>query len=294
MDKKFKVAGIGELLWDLLPQGKVLGGAPANFAFHASQLGAEGYVISSVGDDALGNEIIRRLKACHLNLLVEKVGYPTGTVKVTLNDQGVPEYEIIRDVAWDHLKLTPEVLNLAAEADAVCFGSLAQRNEASGKVIGAFLRKARPEALRIFDINLRQSFYNLGIIEDSIALANVLKINDDEVKVVDSLLGLTTESMEKSGSRLLKKYNLQCVAVTCGINGSWLITNETHSFMETPVVDVRDTVGAGDSFTAALAMGLLNNKTIHECHALAVGLSAFVCTQAGAMPVHPGYFRDHL
>jgi fructokinase len=294
MDEKFKVVGIGEVLWDLLPGGKVLGGAPANFAFHAHQLGAEGYVVSSVGNDSPGREIIRRLNASGVNLMLGKVDYPTGTVKVTLNDLGVPEYEIIRDVAWDHIRFTPESAILAGDADAVCFGSLAQRSPDSRQAIAGLVKLVPEKALRIFDINLRQHYYSLELIEASLSLANILKINDEEVQVVAGLFGWETLGMEKSGLRLLKHFNLDVVALTCGTEGSWLFTRENRSFMETPVVDVADTVGAGDSFTAALAMGLLNRRTLAECHALAVGLSAFVCTQPGAMPVHPGYFRDHL
>lgn len=294
MEKKINVVGIGEILWDLLPQGKVLGGAPANFAYHAHQLGAEGYAISSIGKDELGEEIVKQLSGYDLNLLLEKVDYPTSTVIVKLSGNGVPEYEIIKDVAWDYLSLTPESYRLAGETDAVCFGSLAQRNSVSRKVITDFVKLVPSTALKIFDINLRQNFYSRDLLEDSLKLATVLKINDDELKIVTAMFDLKAGTDEELCRQLLVNFGLQLVALTCGTNGSYLFSESETSAMSTPIVEVKDTIGAGDSFTAGMAMGLLNNKSLKESHAVAVELSAYVCTHNGAMPEHPSYFRQLL
>jgi fructokinase len=294
MEKKYNVVGIGEILWDLLPSGKVLGGAPANFAYHAHQLGAEGFVISAIGNDSLGDEILAHLSNYDLNLKIEKVDYPTSTVIVKLSGNGVPEYEIIRDVAWDYLSLTPDSYRLAAETDAVCFGTLAQRNSVSHKVITDFVKLVPDKALKIFDINLRQSFFSKELIEESLKLANVLKINDDELKLVTGLFYWEEAPDEVLCRKLLKNYDLQLVALTCGTNGSHLFTDDEQSSLATPIVEVKDTIGAGDSFTAGMAMGLLNKKALKDCHAIAVELSAYICTHNGAMPEHPSYFKQLL
>jgi fructokinase len=294
METKYNVVGIGEILWDLLPQGKVLGGAPANFAYHAHQLGAEGFVISAIGNDELGNEIVSQLSNYDLNLYLQKVDYPTSTVIVKLSGNGVPEYEIIKDVAWDYLSLTPESYRLAGETDAVCFGSLAQRNTVSRKVICDFVKLVPSEALKIFDINLRQNFYSRELIDESLKLANVLKINDDELKLVTGLFGWKEASDEVLCRKLLDTYTLKLVALTCGTNGSHLFADKGKSSLSTPVVEVKDTIGAGDSFTAGMAMGLLAKKSLKECHSIAVELSAYVCTHNGAMPEHPSYFKQLL
>jgi fructokinase len=294
METKYKVVGIGEVLWDLLPQGKVLGGAPANFAYHAHQLGAEGYMISSIGKDELGEEIVAQLNAYDIHLLLEKVDYPTGTVIVKLNELGVPEYEIIKNVAWDYLSLSPESYHLAGETDAVCFGSLAQRNEVTKRVITDFVKLVPAKALKIFDINLRQSFYSSTVIEDSLKLANILKINDDEVRIISAMFGWKDITEEEFCKRMTGTYGLKMVALTSGAKGSFLYTENEQSFLETPVVEVKDTVGAGDSFTAGLAMAYLKNKSLKECHSIAVELSAYVCTHNGATPEHPSYFKQLL
>jgi fructokinase len=283
MNKKYKVAGIGEVLWDQLPQGNVLGGAPANVAFHAGQLGAESYIISAVGKDKLGDEIISRLKAKGINLLISRVANPTGTVKVTLDNHGVPVFEITKDVAWDYIELTNESIKIAKQLDAVCFGSLAQRNIVSYNAINKFLNLVPENALRIIDINLRQNFYNKQLIIDSLMISNILKINDDELLNVAKLFGW--EGREESLCRkLLDTYQLKLVSYTCGTRGSYLFTKDEKSFMKTPVIDVKDTIGAGDSFTASLMVSLLNGKSLRECHALAVEISAFICENEGAMP----------
>jgi fructokinase len=293
MHKKYIVAGIGEVLWDQLPQGDVLGGAPANVAYHAGQLGAESYIVSAVGKDKLGDEIISRLKTKGINLLISTVDKPTGTVKVTLDNKGVPDFVITRDVAWDYIELTYESSKLASQLDAVCFGSLAQRNSVSHNSITKFLKLLPEHALKIFDINLRQNFYNKQLINESLMISNILKINDDELLIIAKLYGWKGDA-EYLCRKLLNDYELKLLAYTCGANGSYLFSKDDQSFINTPVVKVKDTVGAGDSFTAALMVSLLNGYTLSECHSLAVDISAFLCENEGAMPEYSKELRDRI
>lgn len=283
MEQKSLVIGLGELLWDVFPDHRQMGGAPCNFAYHVSRLGIESLAISAIGKDELGEEIIQKLDGVELQYDIQKVDYPTGTVQVTLSGAGIPQYEIVYPVAWDFIGLKPEYEAIAKQAKAVCFGSLAQRGEVSRQSIRSFVGQVPDSALKIFDINLRQQFYSKALVEESLALCNVLKINDDEIKIVADMLGLSGTDEENCQS-LLKKFNLKLVALTCGTEGSYLITNEESSYLETPKVKVADTVGAGDSFTAAMVVGLLTGKSLKETHQMAVNLSAFVCTQNGAMP----------
>ncbi|GAO28477.1 carbohydrate kinase family protein [Geofilum rubicundum] len=282
-----KVVGIGEILWDVFPEGKVLGGAPANFAYHATQLGLEGYAISAVGKDDLGDQIWEALKGKPLQCMLEETAFPTGTVKVTLNGNGIPEYEICENVAWDNIPLTHEMKELAQQADAVCFGSLAQRHPVSRASIQAFVGLVSSNALKVFDINLRQSFYNQAIIVDSLKMANVLKINEEELVRVAELLEIKVAEEGLICQTLMGDYDLNIVVLTRGENGSFVFSKNETSFLETPKVEVADTVGAGDSFTGAFVAGLLNGNDIAQAHKRAVEVSAYVCTQKGAMPVLP-------
>lgn len=282
-----KVVGIGEILWDVFPEGKVLGGAPANFAYHATQLGLEGYAISAIGKDDLGEEVLEVLKGKPLQYMLEETNYPTGTVKVTLNGNGIPEYEICENVAWDNIPLTAGMKELAKQADAVCFGSLAQRHQVSRSTIQAFVGLVDTNALKIFDINLRQSFFNKAIIVDSLQMANVLKINEEELVRVAELLDITDVGERLVCQRLMDNYDLKIVVLTRGENGSFVFSKDGSSFLDTPKVKVADTVGAGDSFTGAFVAGLLNGDDIAKAHKRAVEVSAYVCTQKGAMPLLP-------
>lgn len=281
------IVGMGEALWDVLPEGKKIGGAPANFAYHVSQFGFNSRVVSAVGDDKLGNEILENFSEKNLNFMIEKVPYPTGTVQVELDAEGVPCYDIKEGVAWDNIPFTPALEELAKQTRAVCFGSLAQRSVVSRETINKFL-DAMPDdggQLRIFDINLRQSFYTKEILCNSMERCNILKINDEELVTVSRIFGYPGIDLQDKCWILLAKYNLKMLILTCGVNGSYVFTPGEISFVETPKVEVADTVGAGDSFTATFVAAILKGKKVSEAHKLAVEASAFVCTQNGAMPV---------
>lgn len=283
------IVGMGEALWDVLPEGKKIGGAPANFAYHVSQFGLPSCVVSAIGDDKLGAEIIENFNAKGLQQLIETVPYPTGTVQVEIDQAGIPQYEIKENVAWDNIPYTARLENLAQRTRAVCFGSLAQRSVVSRTTINRFL-DAMPhdnDPLVVFDVNLRQGFYNKDILCNSMKRCNILKINDEELVTVSRMFGYPGIDLQDKCWILLGKYNLKMLILTCGINGSYVFTPGNVSFQPTPLVEVADTVGAGDSFTAALISSILKGKTVPEAHKRAVETSAFVCTQQGAMPLLP-------
>lgn len=283
------VVGMGEALWDVLPEGKKIGGAPANFAYHVSQFGLPSCVVSAVGDDALGKEIVENFTSKGLNQLIAEVPYPTGTVQVEIDQAGVPQYEIKENVAWDNIPFTSSLERLAEKTRAVCFGSLAQRNAVSRNTINRFL-DAMPQtedSLVVFDINLRQGFYDKETLCESMKRCNILKINDEELVAVSRMFGYPGIDFQDKCWILLGKYNLKMLILTCGINGSYVFTPGNVSFQPTPEVEVADTVGAGDSFTAAFISSILKGKSVQEAHSSAVQTSAYVCTQKGAMPVLP-------
>jgi fructokinase len=283
------VVGLGEVLWDCLPQGRKLGGAPANFAYHVSQFGFESCVISAIGDDDLGHEILDNFNEKGLHYNIPHVAFPTGTVQVSLNKKGIPEYDICTNVAWDNIPFTDAVKQIAQNTHAVCFGSLAQRNEVSRSTIYAFLDAMphTPDSLRVFDINLRQQFYSAEIIKASLERCNVLKINDEELLILRDMFGYQMDT-DATCQEILKTYNLRMLILTCGTEGSYVYNADgSWSFLPTPIVEVADTVGAGDSFTAAFVASILQGKTMQEAHKVAVEASAFVCTQHGAMPILP-------
>jgi fructokinase len=289
------VVGMGEALWDVLPEGKKIGGAPANFAYHVSQFGLNSRVVSAVGDDKLGMEILDNFREKKLNAMVEIVPYPTGTVQVELDDEGVPCYDIKEGVAWDNIPYTPALEDLAKHTKAVCFGSLAQRSVVSRETINRFLDAMSTEnTLKIFDINLRQGFYTKEILCNSFRKCNVLKINDEELVTVSRMFGYPGIDLQDKCWILLAKYNLKMLILTCGVNGSYVFTPGNVSFVETPKVEVADTVGAGDSFTAAFVASILSGLSIGEAHKLAVETSAYVCTQNGAMPVLPESLKERV
>lgn len=286
------VVGLGEALWDMLPAGRQIGGAPANFAYHAGQFGHRAYAVSAVGRDELGQELISKFEEAKLNMVIPQVDYPTGTVGITLNESGIPQYEIREDVAWDNIPVSEELLALAQDTSAVCFGSLAQRNIVSRRTIQRFL-EAMPDnrqTFKIFDVNLRQNYYDREVIGTSLEYCNILKLNDEELPIIVQLLGVEGCGDEEKCRCLMKKYSLDILILTQGSRGSYIFTEDETSFIETPKVEVADTVGAGDAFTGAFVGSLLNGKSVREAHITAVRVSAYVCTQHGAMPEIPESF----
>ena len=283
------IVGLGEALWDVLPEGKKLGGAPANFAYHVKQFGFNSMAVSAVGNDKLGEETLAALNEKGLDYIMAQVPYPTGTVQVTLDEDGIPTYDIRENVAWDNIPFTPEIEDLARNCRAVCFGSLAQRNVVSRETIYKFLNTmpTGDGRLRIFDINLRQNFYTKEIIAESLYRCNILKINDEELVAIGRMFGYPGLDMRDKCWLLLGKCNLDMLVLTCGTNGSYVFTPGNVSFQETPLVEVADTVGAGDSFTGAFCSAILKGMSVADAHKLAVKVSAYVCTQSGAMPELP-------
>lgn len=281
------VVGLGEALWDVLPEGRKLGGAPANFAYHAGQFGIETLAVSALGKDSLGDETCDELNKKGLRHVMPRVDYPTGTVQVTLDKAGVPAYDIKEGVAWDNIPFTSEIEEIAHNCRAVCFGSLAQRNKVSRDTIRKFIKATPKNCMRIFDINMRQNFYTKEVIQESLRMCNVLKINDEELVTIGRMFGYPGLDMSNKCWLLLGKYNLDVLVLTCGINGSYVFTRGEMSFQTTPKVKVADTVGAGDSFTGSFCAALISGMPIAEAHKLAVEVSAYVCTQNGAMPELP-------
>lgn len=282
-----KIVGLGEILWDMLPEGKKLGGAPSNFAYHAGQFGFPSLAVSAIGQDSLASETIEALKEKRLDFLLATVPYPTGTVQVTLDNNGVPTYDIKENVAWDNIPFTDQMKAVARNCRAVCFGSLAQRNAVSRNTIRQFLSSAPDDCLKIFDINMRQNFYTKEVLQESITACDILKINDEELVQLGRMLGCAGLDVSHMCRHIIGRYNLDMLVLTCGTDGSYVFTPGEMSFQPTPKVDVADTVGAGDSFTGAFCAAILSGAPAEEAHRLAVRVSAFVCTQPGAMPELP-------
>ena len=281
--------GIGEVLWDIFPDKRTIGGAPANFVYHAAQFGLDSYIVSAVGNDALGNETENILKDKGLKSYIPHIDYPTGAVTISLDEYGVPKYDFQEQAAWDNIPFTGELERLAKHTSLVCFGSLAQRHVKSRDTICQFLKTVpdTDKTFKVFDINLRQSFYNKDLIHESLTLCNILKINDEELTIMSSFFDNDSVNSKEQCLALLERYNLKMVILTCGINGSYIITPESVSFRETPQVKIGDTVGAGDSFTATFCSALFYGKNISKAHELAVEVSAYVCSQYGSMPLLP-------
>ncbi|HEX4121069.1 MAG TPA: carbohydrate kinase [Verrucomicrobiae bacterium] len=284
----FNVIGIGEVLWDILPSGRQMGGAPANFAFHAGALGARSQVISRVGRDSLGEEILKRLQSLGLSTTEIQIdpARPTGTVSVELASDGQPQFTIHENVAWDNLALENNASAAVVGADAVAFGTLAQRSEMSRGTIRSLLAAARPGALRILDINLRQKYYSREIIEVSLGLANVLKLNDAELRIVGELLEIFG-NVQQLMEALARRYGLRLVCLTRGAHGSLLYSDGQWADDPGELVAVKDTVGAGDAFTAAFAMELLAGKPLSAINRRANQVARYVCSCEGATPPLP-------
>jgi len=279
------IIGLGEILWDIFPgQKKVLGGAPANFAWHASRFGFDGCIMSAVGNDELGLELLDVLTKKGLNFLIETVGHPTGTVQVSLDSKGVPQYKICENVAWDNIPFTGYAKELAINCKAFYFGTLAQRNEVSRATTYRLLELVPKDAYRIFDINLRQHFYSKEIIHESLLRCNVLKVNDEEVAEISKLFEFGGMSEVEICRYLLNAYNLDIIMETKGAIGSYVFTQYETSYLDTPKVRVVSTVGAGDSFTGSFIAAMLQGHNLQKAHQRAVEVSAYVCTQHGGMP----------
>lgn len=281
------VVGLGEVLWDMLPEGRKIGGAPVNFAYHAGQFGIDTMAVSAIGNDKLGEDTIAEMNGKHLNHIFPSVPYPTGSVQVKLDEKGVPAYDIKENVAWDNIPFTNEIESVARSCRAVCFGSLAQRNAVSRNTIRKFIESTPSGCIRIFDINLRQNFYTSNVIRDSLELCNILKINDEEIILVSRMFNYDSSNIENVCRTIMEDFSLEMVILTCGTKGSYIFTKGGVSFMPTPKVNVADTVGAGDSFTGSFCAAILRGLPVAEAHKKAVEVSAYVCTQNGAMPEIP-------
>ncbi len=296
MPQPFKVVGLGELLWDLLPQGKQLGGAPANFAYISTLLGNEGVVASRVGQDALGAEAVARLKQVGVNTAAIQIdpAHATGTVPVEVDRTGQPTFHIAENVAWDFLEWTEAWQTLATQADAICFGSLAQRAGASRATIHQFLAAARPDAVRVFDVNLRQAFYSKEVLAESMKVADIVKLNHEELPRVIDLLGLEHGGDVPSPRTLLELHELKLVCVTRGNSGSLLVDRRGQDEHRGYRVRVADTIGAGDAFTAALVHEYLHGASLAKMNESANCMGAWVASRVGAMPVPAGGIEHEL
>jgi len=279
------IVGIGEILWDMLPSGKVIGGAPANFAYHAQELGESSIVVSCVGNDELGREIISSLEKKDMPtefLYIDK-SHPTGVVSARINKEGKPSYLIQEEVAWDYIPTSTLIRELAFKSAAVCFGTAAQRSQLSRMTIQTFVGLMEQDSIRVFDINLRQNFYSQDVIETSLSLANVLKLNVNELSVVKKLLRLNGDE-KKILNELSRKYSLNLIALTRGREGSILFTEGKTSNHEGHKINVEDTVGAGDAFVAGLVTGMLRGCELDDLHNKANRVASYICSKHGATP----------
>lgn len=288
--KKYTIVGLGELLWDLFPDKKQLGGAPANFSYMTHLLGDNGVIASRLGDDAPGTEAREALDRLQIDAshVQTDVAHPTGTVVVHLAADGQPSYEIIEPVAWDFMEWTPAWQNLARHADAVCFGSLSQRSRISHETVRTFLRWTEPAALRLFDVTLRQNFYSRAVLEESIRFANIIKCNEEELATLVSVFNSAAKTNDEAAHWLLGTFDIELVCVTRGERGSSLFSRRGSDTHEGLRVQVADTVGAGDAFAAALVHHYLRGSSLQCMNEAANRMGAWVASQAGATPAANG------
>ncbi len=291
----FRVVGIGELLWDLLPTGARIGGAPANFSYHAGALGAEAHTVSRVGDDSLGHELLTQLTTLGVSTQCVQIDatMPTGTVAVELDADGQPCYDIRANVAWDHLQADAASMHAATSADALCFGTLAQRDPVSRSAIRTLVVASSSDALRVLDVNLRQQYFSRALIEESLMLATVLKVNDVELPKLATMFELRGD-VRAQLEQIAERWQLNAVALTRGDKGSVLLT--AHEYSEHPGVhvEVKDTIGAGDAFTAAMTVGLLCGWALDEVNAHANQVAAYVASCSGGTPPLPDSIRQRF
>lgn len=285
---------LGELLWDMLPSGKRAGGAPVNFSYHATKNGAEGYAISAVGEDELGDELIEALKQSGVKSIVQRNAWPTSTVEVSLKN-GIPEYTIVKNVAWDHLLYTRQLIDAVSKADAVCFGTLGLRSQESHDTIIELLKHTAPGTLKFFDVNLRGDHYSKELIHEMLTYATVFKINDAELLLLQDMFGIRGTSNEEACDWFLHQFHLDYVILTAGSEFSTIFSRTGESStIPTPHVTVVDTVGAGDCFSGTFTINILKGASLREAHRAAVNAAAFVCTQNGAWPEYPEVMPDFL
>ena len=288
------VLSLGELLWDMLPSGKRAGGAPVNFAYHAMKNGTEGWAISAVGEDELGDELIAKADEAGINTVIQRNAWPTSTVEVALKN-GIPEYTIVKGVAWDHILYTRQLIDVVSKADAVCFGTLALRSPESHATITELLKHTKPGAMKFFDINLRGDHYSKELIEELLKAATVFKINDEELLLMRGMFGIENTSDEEACKWFIEQFDLRYLILTGGATFSTIMSNDGEvSTLATPHVTVADTVGAGDSFSGTFTGRILNGDSLGLAHRAAVNTAAFVCTQEGAWPTYPAEITDYL
>ena len=285
-----QILSIGEALWDLLPSGRKVGGAPANFAFHCMQLGADVRLLTRVGNDDLGRELVEFYRSLGLSteFIETDSTAPTGTVGVELSADGQPKYTIHENVAWDKIKATDTAVQFAQSADAVCFGSLAARSETTLRTIQTLVAQSKPSALRVLDLNLRDPFVDRTVIKTMLGLANILKLNDEELTRIAAMFDVSGNTMKNTMKQyadwLIDRYHLKMLVLTCGSQGSQIFHEGKEYFCAGRKVEVVDTVGAGDAFTATVVVGLLSGWSIETINERANEIAAFVCTQSGATP----------
>ncbi len=288
------VISLGELLWDLLPQGKRVGGAPANFAYNAQENGAESYVISAVGEDDLGNELINEVEKANIKHIIQRNTWPTSTVDVALRN-GIPEYTIVQNIAWDHIVYTDELADIVSKADAICFGTLSLRSKETHDTVLELLKHTKPGAMKFFDINIRSNYYSKDLIEALLKEATVFKLNDSELLLLRDMFDIRETSDDEACKWFQNHYDLDYVILTGGSTFSTIIAKDGESSTyTTPHVEVNDTVGAGDSFSGTFAARILEGYSLKDAHRYAVNTAAYVCTQAGAWPKYPEQITDYL
>lgn len=289
----FKILSFGEILWDLLPDGKKMGGAPANFAYHCRQLGDDVKLVSRVGRDGLGNEILENCNKIGLSteLISQDDNLPTGTVDVRIEEGGQPVYTIVENVAWDALEITETTLNWTLHADAICFGSLAARSKKNRDSLKQLIEATPEKTLKVLDLNLRDPFCDERNIKFVLSCANILKLNDDELIRMNRLFNITETKIDDQIRKFIKRFDFKLVILTCGANGSWLATESEQVYTPGIKIDVVDAVGAGDSFTAAVVTGFLREKPLDKIGNKANELGAYVCSFQGATPSIPERFR---
>jgi fructokinase len=287
------IVGLGEVLWDVFDAEAHFGGAPANFACHAAAFGARAYMVSGVGDDPLGEQALAVLQEHGVNVeaMIRIPNVPTGSVRVSLDAKGLPHYIVHRDVAWDRITWTATMEQLAGRADAVCFGTIAQREQTSRQTIYRFLDATMPHCLRVFDVNLRQDYFSRAIIEQSLHRSTVLKLNDEELSVFTDLFDLDGAVDTLKITQLLERFDLQLVILTLGDRGAILRDRTQTVAVAAQPVQVLDTVGAGDAFTATITMGLWAGCDLGALAEHACRVAGYVCAHEGAVPKLPPALR---